>query len=145
MRFRFNFDLIITGAECGFVSDIGVKNPVLSDNLAVHCKLKLKKPPAERREVRFRKLKSINLNNLREDLETSTVMMDVNTDLSCQIYVYEHELIRKLDTYAPEKHRMVTVRPLDSWHDDSVDVEKKRKKLERRWRNSRQAIHGELY
>ena len=40
-------DLIITRAEDGLVSDIVVKDHVHSGHLAAHCKLKLKKPPAE--------------------------------------------------------------------------------------------------
>ncbi len=126
-------DLIITRAEDCLVSDIVVKDPVLSDHLAVHCKLKLKKLPAERREVSFRKLKSININSMREDLKSSTVIMDAYTDLSGLINTYEHELKRILDTHAPKKSRMITIRPLASWYDNSINVEKrKRRKLERR-------------
>ena len=129
-------DLIITRAEDCLVSDIVVKDPVLSDHLAVHCKLKLKKLPAERREVSFRKLKSININSMREDLKSSTVIMDAYTNLSGLINSYEHEPKRILDTHAPEKSRMITIRPLASWYDNSIDVEKKkRRKPERRGEN----------
>ena len=41
---------------------------------------------------------------------------------------------------------MITIRPLASWYDNSINVEKrKRRKLERRWRKSRLVIHRELY
>jgi ribosome biogenesis protein Nip4 len=139
-------DLIITRAEDCLVSDIVVKHPVLSDHLAVHCKLKLKKLPAERREVSFRKLKSININSMREDLKSSTVIMDAYTDLSGLINTYEHEFKHILDTHAPKKSRMITIRPLASWYGNSINVEKKkRRKFERRWRKSRSVSHRELY
>jgi hypothetical protein len=54
------------------------------------------------------------------------VFCNLNTDLSGQINIYEHELKRILDTHAPEKHHMVTIRPLASWYDNSIDVEKKK-------------------
>ncbi len=101
-------DLIITRTEDCLVSDIVVKDPVLSDHHAVHCKLKLKKLPAERQEVSFRKLKSININSMREDLKSSTVTTDAYTDLSGLINTYEHKLKRILDNHAPEKSCMIT-------------------------------------
>ena len=42
-------DLIITRSDVDLVDDIVVKDPALSDHLAVLCKLKLTKLPEERR------------------------------------------------------------------------------------------------
>ena len=139
-------DLIITRSDVDLVDDIVVKDPALSDHLAVLCKLKLKKLPAERREVSFRKLRSININSLRSDLKSSTAMMDATADLYDQIDKYEYELSRILDNHAPVRRRIVTIRPLALWYNSNIDVEKKkRRKLERRWRKSRLTIDRESY
>ena len=139
-------DLIITRSDVDLVDDIVVKNPALSDHLAVLCKLKLKKLPAERREVFFRKLRSININSLRSDLKSSTAMMEATADLSDQIDKYEYELSRILDNHAPVRSHIVIIRPLAPWYNSNIDVEKKnRRKLERRWRKSRLTIDRELY
>ncbi|XP_044167945.1 cilia- and flagella-associated protein 91-like isoform X1 [Acropora millepora] len=50
---------------------------------------------------------------------------------------FEITLTNLLNTHAPIKKRAITLRPYAPWYNDSIDVEKrKRRKLERRWRKS---------
>ena len=44
-------NLIITRAEDELVTSVEIRDPMLSDHSAVHCKLRLKKPPLERMEL----------------------------------------------------------------------------------------------
>lgn len=49
-------DLIITRVVEELVTSIEIRDPMLSDHSAVHCKLRLKKPHLERKEISYRKL-----------------------------------------------------------------------------------------
>lgn len=53
-------DLVITIANDNFIEYIKVSDPVISDHSAVHCGLSIKKPNLERREMSYRKLRSID-------------------------------------------------------------------------------------
>ena len=139
-------DLIITRSEDDLVDGIVVRDPPLSDHFTVHCTLKLSKPRAEQHEIRYCKLRSVNMSALCEDLRDSIVLQENITDLPTLVDKYETELRRVLDIHSPEKKRTITVRPAAAWYNGDIDREKrKRRKLERRWRKSRLVIDRELY
>ena len=59
---------------------------------------------------------------------------------------FEITLTNLLDRHAPIKKRTITLRPYAPWYNDSIDVEKKkRRKLERRWRMSSLSTDRQLY
>ena len=59
---------------------------------------------------------------------------------------FESTLTSLLDTHAPTKKRTIILRPHAPWYNDSIHVEKKkRRKLERRWGKSGLFIDWELY
>ena len=62
-------DLIITRAVDELVICTEIRDPMLSDHSAVHCKLRLKKPPPERKEISCRKLHSVNIDSFNDDLK----------------------------------------------------------------------------
>ena len=66
-------DLIITRSEDDLVDGIVVGDPPLPDHFAVHCTLKLSKPRAEQHEIRYRKLRSVDMSALCKDLRDSIV------------------------------------------------------------------------
>ena len=104
-------DLIITRSEDDLVDGIVVRDPPLSDHFAVHCTLKLSKPPAEQHEIRYRKLRSVDMSALCKDLRDSIVLQENITDLPTLVDKYETELTRVLDIHSPERKRTITVRP----------------------------------
>ena len=139
-------DVIITRSDDDLVDNVMVRDPTLSDHLAVHCNLKLKKPRAERKEIKYRKLNSIDMKSLHNHLKEYTQSQDTVNDLSSLVENYESELTRIMDIHAPVKTRKITLRPSAPWYDDKIDEEKrKRRKLERRWRKSRLVIDRQLY
>ena len=139
-------DLIITRSEDSFVTDVVVNDPALSDQLAVHCHLKLKKEPMEYREINYRKLGSVDMDSRQDELKTSVIFKNRSNELSVLVDNYENTLQSLLDKYSPVKRRMVTIRPNSPWYNDSITKEKrKRRRLERHWRASRLTIHRELY
>ena len=104
-------DVIITPSEDDLVDGIVVRDPTLSDHFSVHCTLKLSKPRAEQHNIRYRKLRSIDMSALCKGLRDSIVLQENITDLPTLVDKYETELTRVLDIHAQEKKRMITVRP----------------------------------
>ena len=147
-RSGHTLDLIITRPEEDVASHFSVFDPAISDHSAVSCKLSLPKTAFERREVCYRKLKSIDIGKLREDIENSPLAdpVSVSGDLNDLICQYNTVLSELLEKHAPLKKRMITLRPAAPWYTDAIRTEKrKRRKLERRWRASGLTVHRELY
>ena len=65
-------DLLITRADDDLVTSIEVRDPrpMLFDHLAVHCKLRLQKPPLERASIQYRKIHSIDMDSFNDDLKS---------------------------------------------------------------------------
>ena len=55
---------------------------MLSDHSAVHCKLRLKKPPLEQKEISYRKLRSVNMSSFNDDLKQSNLLSTSTLDLT---------------------------------------------------------------
>ena len=67
-------------------------------------------------------------------------------DVSALSDCYDNTLRSLLNQYAPVKKRIITVRLAAPWYSDNIKQEKaERRKLERRWRNTRLTIDWELY
>ena len=68
-------DLIITrfvvGPDVALVRSLKVRDRCIADHLAVHCKLHLQKPRFGKKVVKFRKLRSIDIDSFCEDLRDS--------------------------------------------------------------------------
>lgn len=138
--------MIITRVDDELITRIEVKNSMLSDHLAVHCKLRLNKPQLERTEIQYRKLKLIDMVNFNEELKKSDLILKEHTALPDLINKYEETLKVLLDTHAPMKRRIITLRPSASWYNESInEAKRKRRRLERRWRKSRLCIDRQLY
>ena len=135
-------DLLITRSGDNFISDVrtmpGLINPKLFDHYAIRSQVKIKKPSFEQKEIIYRKLRAVDIEALQTDIKSSTLLSDYsNMDLTCLVENFEITLTNALDAHAPIKKRTITFRPYAPWYNDSIDVEKrKRRKLERRWRKS---------
>ncbi|CAB4024934.1 Hypothetical predicted protein, partial [Paramuricea clavata] len=104
----------------------------------------LEKPPLEQAEIYYRKLNNVNMDSFNEDLK----VLDLNDDydLSVLIDKYENTLKETLQQHAPQKRRIITLRPLSPWYNEEIGQEKRiRRKLERRWRASGLCIDRQLY
>ena len=144
-------DLLITRSGDNFISDVrtmpGLINPKLFDHYAIRSQVKLKKPSFEQKEIIYRKLRAVNIEALQTDIKSSTLLSDYSDmDLTPLVENFEITLTNVLDTHAPIKKRTITFRPYAPWYNDSIDVEKrKRRKLERRWRKSNLSTDKQLY
>ena len=106
-------DLIITRDEDDVARNFTVFDPVISDHLAVCCTLSIPKVTFERKQVLFRRLKSIDMEQLREDIKNSPLVDsdDMSSDLDDLTRQYNTVLFELLDKHAPLKNRIITLRP----------------------------------
>ena len=140
-------DLVITRTGEEIVRNVRVSDPAISDHCAVHCEaLCLIKPSFEKRKVSYRKLCSLDNELFIQDIMKSTLMNHGLTDVQSLVNCYYKTLRSLLDKHAPEKSRIVTIRPAAPWYSDIIRHEKtKRRKLERTWRKNKLTIHREMY
>ena len=89
----------------------------------------------------------MDIEALQTDIKSSTLLSDYSDmDLTPLVENFEITLTNVLDTHASIKKRTITFRPYAPWYNDSIDVEKrKRRKLERRWRKSNLRTDRQLY
>ena len=67
-------------------------------------------------------------------------------DLEVLVKRYDTTLRDILNNHAPLKQRTVTIRPSNPWYSPEIDEAKKRRKqLERKWRNSKLEIDRQLF
>ncbi len=106
----------------------------ISDHSFVSCHIGEEKPGLEKREIRYRKIKSIDHNAMKNDLQELANSYSKEDDLDTLVVTYESGLKCIMDKHAPVQTKMVTVRPLLSWYDPSLKVLKRSlRKAEQKW------------
>lgn len=111
----------------------------------MNCLFHFAKPGFERKCVFSRKIKSIDIDKLKLDVLKS-LSPDVSNDVSELTSKYHTELTRLLDDRAPLKKRHVIIRPQAPWYNDDIKAAKRRRRrLERRWRRSRDPVDRTNY
>jgi hypothetical protein len=89
------------------------------------------------REIKFRKLKSINIDNYLDDMRNELSFCP-DSDVTVNVERYNSVLESILDKHAPVVTKNVCVRPKVAWMNDNIRQEKKeRRRLERQWRHTR--------
>ena len=130
-------DLIITRQA----DDVVVGEPILeryfSDHAAVICKLSAVKPLLTIKPAEYRKLKSIDLTKLKEDIRNSQLQQNPPNDLYMLLDCYNTTLRSLLDDHAPVCSRRIATRPRPPWfNEDIIQARRDRRKAERRWKDS---------
>ncbi|XP_068749335.1 uncharacterized protein [Montipora capricornis] len=142
-------DLVITRADERTARDFDVFDPVISDHYLVSCSLAIPRKAFERREVNYRKLKLIDLQELSDDISDSPLASAVDEaghDLESLLVLYNTSLIGLLDKHAPLKTRTITIRLSAPWYTEDIREEKqKRRALERRWRRTGLTVDRECF
>jgi hypothetical protein len=105
------FDVIITRYTYDTVSNIVITDPGLPDNngktsrdhFAIVFNARAATSAPVRKNVQFRRLKSINISELRRDIESSTIVQraSIIPDIDKLVDVYNSELESILDKHAP--------------------------------------------
>ena len=137
-------DLIITSSP-EFVSNI-IVDWEISDHSSVLCNLSLGKPPPERKLVKFRRYKEINITEFRNDLSDALSNRKSSDNLQEAVSVYNDVLKELLDKHAPEQEKCVTIRHRERLMTEEVKEEKRKlRQLERKKRHTQSVSDCEAY
>ena len=135
---RHILDLVIT-RDC---NDVVVSNITTSNFISDHCfiQFQLSHPavPLSTQEVTYRKLKSINLDDFKNDLATSSLCTDNSSNLQDLCKLYNDTLSTLRDDYAPLITKTLLIRPCIPWFNEeikSLKVEKRH--AEKIWRQTK--------
>ena len=105
--------------------------------LPVICKLSVARLPLRIKHAEYRKLKSIDITKLKENIHNSQLYQNPPNDLNMLLDCYNTTLRSLLDDHAPVCSRHVFTRPRPPWfNEDIIQARKDRRKAERRWRAS---------
>ena len=130
-------DLIITRQADDIVDGEPLAERYFSDHAALICKLSVAKPPLRIKHAEYRKLKSVDITKLKEDIRNSQLYQNPPNDLNMLLVCYNTTLRSLLDDHAPVCSRYVSTRPRPPWfNEDIIKARRDRRKAERRWRAS---------
>ena len=122
----------MVGLDDDLVRRVKARDPCIADHFAVHCELHLQEPRFGKKVVKFRKLRSIDIDSFCEDLRDSDLLQKSYSHLNTLVE-HDRTLLSILDKHAPEIQRQITVRPSAPWYTQEVTDEKnKRRRLERK-------------
>ena len=131
-------DLIITRQSDQLLGNTLRISRYISDHATVLCSIRCDKPPLSVRKVSYRKLHSVNVVSLNEDLATSELCQNPSDDLQELVSSYNNTLMAALDKHAPLMTRTIVQRPRVPWFSQEIrEAKRQRRKAEKRWRKSR--------
>ena len=138
-------DLIITKQSDAFEIPTPWTDYLFSDHFRVHCKLKIDKPPPKKSQILFRKLKSINVDSLHEELAESDLCKNLQSyDLNGLVRCYNNTRMSAIDRHAPVITKTVTKRPIVPWFTREVIklAKRERRRAEKQWH--RTMLHSDF-
>ena len=147
-------DILITRDTSDVVSNVEVLDIGLSDNdgnvirdhYAITCLITQPSPATSRKNVSYRKLKSINLDSFHNDIQASSSLNDYSGTLNETTTRYVSSLNDLIDKHAPLPQRTITVRPHARWYNEQLrNAKHMSSKLERKWRHSKTKSDHEAY
>ena len=99
---------------------------LLSDHFLILGTLSFRKPQHLATEVKYRKLKDINIEIFQNEMEKSLIEIDKIQDIENAVEQYNRVLSELLDQFAPLKTAKVISRPKNTWC--NADITKKNEK-----------------
>ncbi len=132
-------DLIITKSESSVLSH--TVDLMLSDHCNILMDIDMRKPPPIRKELTFRKTRSIDKDKFKSDVKSAMENITLNDNLQDMVSMYNDKLTEIFDIHAPEQTKMITVRKHTPWTTDEIKPEKQLlRKLERKMRKTKLEI-----
>ena len=131
-------DLVLTRDDLS-VKSIHTDNSVNSNHSAVLFTISCTSPGVAQKNITYREWRSADVTSIQADIS------DAFSDFSCQdvstgVQIYNATLADIVEKHAPEKSRLVTVRPDNSWYTADLSKEKRlRRKLERKFKQTQSA------
>ena len=111
-------DLVITRQSDQIVISTPRIDRYFFYHASVLCHLHSIKPSFSTRILSFRKLKSVNIKTLNDDLAESDLCKNPPDDFDELVVSYNKTLTAVMDKHAPVKTRTIVVRPRVPWYTD---------------------------
>ncbi|XP_068731185.1 uncharacterized protein [Montipora capricornis] len=142
-------DLVITRVADNIIREKPHVDRYFSDHASVLCKLVSYKPRLSHKKVNYRKIKSVDVSALVNELAESSLCKNISrnskvgilsaSDLDNLAETYNKTLSHLLDSHAPLKTKTVVSRRKVAWYNDEIHHAKLlRRKAERKWRKTKQ-------
>ena len=133
-------DLIITRTSDNIQPQYTEPTSYISDHCFVRAIFNIKKPPPQTRNVTYRKLDNINIDNLKQDIlqsELSTIGTK-NTTIHEDVIIYDNTLINLINIHAPEINKTIRVKPESPWYNgELMHLKLIKRDAERKWKKSK--------
>jgi hypothetical protein len=141
-------DLIITQENGPIKVTTPVPDYYISDHCFISTAINIPQPHVVRDTITFRKLKTIDKISFARDLEqaASKLLSEATTDVNHLVTIYDTTFKAILDKYAPLITKPISCRKKVPWFDAvAIDLKRHKRKLERKWRNSKTETDKSLY
>ena len=110
----------------------------ISDHACLITHIRVSRPKPSVRNVSYRKLKSVNIEDFRKDILVSSVYPVPDMSLDGLVSFYNSTLGECLDKHAPITTRTISVRLRVAWFNEEIKCAKRdKRKAERKWRTTK--------
>ena len=114
-------DLLISRKDDeNFVLNTDIISGLPSDHLAVFCTLNFDRPAPTKKRIACRKFQSIDMDQFRNDIQSSSLAATNDTNASDMAERYNLMLTDLLDKHAPENLSLTSLRPNATWYNETV-------------------------
>ena len=121
--------------------NFSVDDVCLSDHFMISFEVPISKPKTEKIHITSRNLKKIDLELFKTSLKSS-----LNESVVNSVTAFNNCLARTLDTFAPLRKKVISIRPFSPWINDAVKtIKQKKRQAERKWEKSGLTIHKEIF
>ena len=146
-RHGHTLDLLIVPSTASFINDVHVFDPQLSDHCVISCTIHFNKPQHHKSLMRFRNFRDIDFESFKNDIKQSALnTVDSCMDVNALVMHYNNTLKNILDQHAPLKVKQSVRQNGQPWFNGLVNATRKeRRKLERKWRQSKLEIDRQKY
>ncbi len=114
---------------------------MLCDHCNIPMDVDMRKPPRIKKELTFRKTRSIDKEKFKVDIKSAMENITINDNLQEMVSLYNDKLTEVFDKHAPEQTKVITVRKHTPWTTEEIKSEKQLLwKLERKMKKTKLEI-----
>ena len=139
-RCTHTLDLVIVRCEHIPVSNVRVEDVCISDHFLISFELEMNKPKNPKVHIQSRNLKSVDIAKFRTSLST------VLSESDGTVNDFNVRVTGVLDSHAPLRERLISIRPFSPWFNTCVKSAKQdKRKAERQWKKADLTVHKDIY
>ena len=131
-------DLIITRIGDAILQETPKPDFCISDHISIISKILLPKPSLIKKTIQYRKIKNVNISELKNDIRSSNLLSNTHYNINEFAECFNTTLSRLLEAHAPLITKTITTRPCVPWFSDEIKViKRRRRKAEKLWRRTK--------